>query len=273
MDCRLADINLYPVKALGPIRPRQAQVTGLGLAGDRRWLLTGEDGRFLSQRTAPALALVMVTAAPEGWLIEAPRRPPLHLPTAASGPRHRVTVWSDTLSAVAGPAEADAWFTAYLGRPCRLSYMDAACVRPVETPPEPGAEATTGHRVSFADGYPCLLISTASLDLLNGHLEAPVTMDRFRPNLVVTGCAPHAEDTWTRFRIGGAVFRAVKPCARCQVTTIDPGTAVPSPRQEPLRTLARYRTRPGGVMFGMNLVVEEEGTVFIGDPVVALPGS
>lgn len=271
MEAALANINLYPVKALGPVRLAAADVTGLGLDGDRRWLLCGPDGRFISQRSDPRLALVRVSPAAGGWLLEAPGRPNLLLPARAVGPRRAVTVWRDDLSAVAGPAAAEAWFTDLLGRPCHLAYMDEACRRPVE--PLPGPEASTaGHRVSFADGFPCLVISTASLELLNRRLAQPVTMDRFRPNLVVTGCEPHQEDAWTRFRIGGAVFQGVKPCSRCAVTTIDPGTAETSPRQEPLRTLATYRTRPGGVMFGMNLVVVEEGTVRVGDAVELLPG-
>jgi uncharacterized protein YcbX len=129
------------------------------------------------------------------------------------------------------------------------------------------AFAPQGTRVSFADGYPFLLISEESLADLNGRLPRPVPMDRFRPNLVVAGGAPYAEDGWTRIGVGGLAMRVVKPCPRCVVTTTDQATSERTP--EPLRTLATYRKVNGEVMFGQNVIHENSGRVRVGDSVTA----
>jgi uncharacterized protein YcbX len=271
MDCKLTAINLYPVKSLGGISLDRCRATSLGLEGDRRWLLTDLDGRFLTQRTHPSLAVVQVSRLGEDFQVSAPGLPALILPTATGGPRRTVIIWNDTVEAVDGPEQASSWFSNFLGLPCRLAYMDEQCRRPVHLPAASDEYPGAGDlQVSFADGFPCLLISTDSVDLLNSKLKSPVTADRFRANLVVSGCPPHAEDSWTRFQLGEAVFRGVKLCSRCQVPTIDQQTGEVSPLQEPMRTLATYRTRPGGVMFGMNLVVEKEGIVQLGDRLTVL---
>lgn len=264
MNPSLAAINLYPVKSLGGVARTRSRVTAQGLLNDRRWVLTDEEGIFLSQRSHPALALVQVTLTGTELQLNAPGQETLVLDQPRSAPRTPVTIWRDTVAAAAGPAEAAVWFTRYLGQPCRLAFMDDACRRPTALPAGLPSDLPE-QLVSFADGYPCLIVATASLDLLNSKLKDPVPMNRFRANLVVTGCEPHQEDTWKIFRIGGAVFRAVKPCSRCNVPTIDQDTGLSSATQEPLRTLASYRTQPGGVMFGMNLLVEKEGQIATGD--------
>jgi uncharacterized protein YcbX len=126
--------------------------------------------------------------------------------------------------------------------------------------------ARPGDIVSFADAYPLLLISEASLAALNQRLDAPVEMRRFRPNLVISGCEPYAEDGFSALSIGPLTFRGVKRCERCVVTTVDPATAEQG--KEPLRTLARYRQSEGKVWFGMNLIHDGPGTLRLGDPVV-----
>ncbi len=262
MNAILAAINLYPVKAMGGMELDRAVVTPLGLEGDRRWILTDSQGRFISQRTHPSLALVQVAGETDELQLVAPGMDPLTVRADQDGPRRIVSIWKDNVEAAAGPDSASVWFSRYLGQRCLLSFMADNCKRPVELP-----AGQDQHQVSFADGFPCLLISTASLDLLNSKLDEPVPMNRFRTNLVVTGCAAHGEDAWERFRIGEAIFRAVKPCSRCSVPTIDQQTGQPSANQEPLRTLATYRTQPGGVMFGVNLVVEKEGLITLGDEV------
>jgi hypothetical protein len=165
-------------------------------------------------------------------------------------------------AAEAEPA-AHAWFSRYLGFDCRLVYMDEAAHRPVDP-----QYAPEGREVSFADGYPLLLTAEASLADLNARLDAPVPMNRFRPNLVVAGGMAFAEDGWSRVRIGAVPFQVVKPCARCVVTTIDPQTAAQG--KEPLRTLSRFRRRQGKVFFGENLIPEQPGIVRVGDPVEVL---
>lgn len=273
MRCTLTGISLYPIKALGKIDLPQSDVTDLGLAGDRRWVLADTDGQFITQRSHPQLAQIQVAQiqvvqtrgnqSGELLQVSAPGSGSLDLSPPANGARGAVTVWKDTVSGAQGSSLANDWFSNFLGQDCRVFFMDGACVRPVAMPEgQPGQ-----HQVSFADGFPCLLASTASLDLLNSKLAQPVNMDRFRPNLVVTGCQPHAEDGWNRFRIGGAVFRAIKPCSRCKVPTVDQETGLIPDPGEPVRTLATYRTQPGGIMFGVNLVVEEEGVIALGDEV------
>lgn len=265
MNSKLAAINLYPVKSLGGIELVRSRVTSQGLQGDRRWLIVDDQGRFLSQRSHPSLALVQVKVQKTELHLNAPGQDTLVLSPPLAGPRAPVTIWKDTVEAAIGSDKAAAWFSTYLGQSCRLAFMDDACRRRTALPAD-----LPEHLVSFADGFPCLITSTASLDLLNTKLKVPVPMNRFRANLVVTGCEPHQEDTWEVFRIGGAIFRAVKPCSRCNVPTIDQATGQPSGAQEPLRTLSTYRSQPGGVMFGMNLIVEQEGDLEVGDTVQLL---
>jgi uncharacterized protein YcbX len=171
-----------------------------------------------------------------------------------------VVVWRDSLVAQCVDPAADAWLSEFLGRPCRLVKFPANGVRAVDP-----AYASPGDEVGFADGYPFLLISQASLDDLNSRLDAPVPMQRFRPNIVIDGAEPYAEDGWQRLRIGQLTLRVAKPCSRCIIPTIDPGTAVRGP--EPLRTLLTYRKRENQVYFGQNLVPEGTGRLRRGMPV------
>jgi uncharacterized protein YcbX len=187
----------------------------------------------------------------------------LSLPlTLDEGARREVTVWSYRGPAIEHAA-GGAWLSRVLGMECGLVFMPEDVERGVN--PERGRP---GDVVSFADGYPLLLTGEGSLDELNRRLEAPIEMRRFRPNLVVAGGAPFAEDTWRRLRAGGVAFRNAKPCDRCAIPTVDPSTGVTS--REPLRTLARFRARDGAVWFGVNLIPDETGTIRVGDAVEVL---
>jgi hypothetical protein len=203
--------------------------------------------------------------------LAAPGRAPLQVPLADDGvPRAGavtacdVVIWNDTVAAVDAGDEAAEWLHGAVGESARLVFMPDGAHRAVNA-----RYGAPGDHVSFADAYPYLVISTASLDDLNARLPKPVPMDRFRPNLVVTGCAPYAEDGWRRVRIGPVVFRLVKPCIRCTVPTIDQATGAPD-GPEPLRTLAGYRNGEDGVRFGMNVIAEGEGLVRAGDEVQPL---
>lgn len=266
MATKLTAINMYPVKSMGGLTLDRAVVTPLGLQGDRRWILTDTDGRFITQRSHPSLALVTVSGDANEMKLGAPGMETVTVRADETGLRRKVTIWRDTVEAAAGPASASEWFSKFLGQKCLLSFMADDCIRPVDLP-----SGQDPHQVSFADGYPVLVISTASLDLLNSKLDEPVPMNRFRTNLVVAGCEAHEEDTWERFRIGEVIFRAIKPCSRCSVPTIDQQTGQASANQEPLRTLATYRTQPGGVMFGVNLIVEQPGVIALGDELELIP--
>ena len=263
MTGQLSGLFIYPVKSLGGIAVPAAGIEARGLAGDRRWMVVSADGRFQSQRQEPRLALVSVAAAPAGWTLTAPGQAPLHLNAAETGPRRAVQVWQSQLPAAAAPAEVDRWLSDFLATPCHLVHLPEDVVRPVTS-----AAGHPGDEVSFADGFPYLLTSTASLEDLNGRLQTPVGMERFRPNLVVSGPPPFREDRWQSIQIGAITFRMAKTCPRCQVINVDPRTGRRG--SEPLATLARYRRRDDGVMFGINLVAENSGQLALGDPLRVL---
>jgi uncharacterized protein YcbX len=267
---RLSALLVYPLKSASGIEVEQSHVERRGLAGDRRWMVVDADGTFLSQRSRPRLALIGITQTADGLRLRAPDRPPVDVPAPTSdAERLEVTVWDDPVDAALAPPAAHDWLSDYLDADARLVYMPDDVRRPVDRDHAVQEDDT----VSFADGYPLLLANAASLRNLNARLDAALPMNRFRPNVVVTGADPWAEDTWRRLRIGDVVFRAVKPCGRCSVTTVDQTSAEQG--AEPLRTLAQFRRNPdtGKVDFGWNLIPETTGTVSVGDDVEVLKGA
>jgi uncharacterized protein YcbX len=269
----LASLHIYPLKGCRAIDLDTSVVEPWGLAGDRRWLAVDSSGRFISQREHASLARLIVSYGPgEGITVSSPGFTPVFIatPGAGTGPLPellKVTVWGSTLlAAAAGPA-ADAWFSAFAGEPARVVYLDDPRRRAVDQ--EFGAP---GDVVSFADGYPLLLTSTGSLDELGSWLtdagSAPVPMNRFRPNAVVTGFEPWAEDRWQRVRIGAVTFRVAKPCGRCVVTTTDQITGERG--RQPLAVLGKRRRFGSSLVFGQNVIPEAPGTIGVGDPVEIL---
>jgi uncharacterized protein YcbX len=262
----LASVHIYPLKGCRAVDLDESVVEPWGLAGDRRWMLVNSDCRFVSQREHPALARLIIrygqgadiTASSEGY-------PIMRVAVPGESPELlKVTVWGSTvLSAAAGP-KADAWFSDYLGEKVRLVYLDDPTRRAVD--PDHGAD---GDVVSFADGYPLLLTNVGSLDQLGEWLTAagdePVPMNRFRPNVVVNGYEPWAEDRWRRIRIGSVSFRVAKPCDRCVVTTTDQTTGVRG--RQPLRILAAHRRFGQKLIFGQNIIPDSPGRIRVGDPV------
>jgi uncharacterized protein len=266
---RLTGLVIYPLKGAGGISLAASPVERRGLRHDRRWMLVDGRGVFISQRAHPELALVRPELVDDDTLRFGTTREGagrVELPIDGDGPPLEVEIWGDRVPAWTPSPEADAWFSSILETECRLVVMPEASRRPTDP------AYAEGFEVSFADGYPFLMISENSLRELNRRLEHPVPMNRFRPNLVVeaeTPAEPHAEDCWPPFRIGELEFRGVKPCARCTVTTVDQGTGIRG--LEPLRTLADYRAPEGKVLFGQNLVHRGEGTLRVGDALVASP--
>lgn len=260
---QISQLNIYPIKSMGGIAVDRARVTDRGFFPDRRWMLVGADHVFFSQREWPLMALLKIELLPDALRVVSSLHPDaLVIPFRSSLEDFAdVHVWEDTCRAQFVSAEADAWFTAALGIPCRLVHMpdETARVTDLRYVPE-------GGLVSFADAFPFLLIGQASLDDLNSRLEHPLPMDRFRPNIVFTGGTPYLEDSLFSFTIGTIRFRGVKPCARCVMTTIDQETAEQG--KEPLRTLARYRTLNNKVLFGQNLAHEGIGELAVGDELV-----
>jgi uncharacterized protein YcbX len=262
----LSAIHLYPIKSCAALSPASAAVEPRGLAHDRRWMIVDGSGRFITGREVPATVLIRATPDANGLRLEAPGHvaASIALPHP-DAPRRRVTVWDDEVEAPDAGDAAAAWLSAVLGREARLVAMDVAATRAVDP-----SRARPGDEVSFADGYPLLLVSQAALDGLNARLATALPILRFRPNLVVDGAAAHAEDGWKRVRIGEVEFEGVKPCVRCVFTTVDPARGALDPSGEPLRTLKTYRRGPKGITFGMNLIARGTGTLHVGDPVVVL---
>lgn len=270
---RLSGIRRYPVKSCRGEDLDSAVVEPWGLAGDRRWMLVDDTGVVITAREAHDLFLVEPTITPTGLRLAVPSRPDLPALDIVrpSGERQvPVEIWSSRLTAAPAPDATD-WFSRLLDRPAHLVYLD-----------DPTRRATSagfsepGDRVSFADGYPLLVATTASLAALDPELS----MLRFRPNVVVDGAEAWAEDDWRRIRIGGVTFRAVKGCARCVMTTLDPDTGEGG--KEPIATLARVRRFDGATWFGVNLIPDlppgaSSPTLRVGDDVEVLevvpPGS
>ena len=259
MSIRLSGLNIYPIKSTRGIQLDESAVDEFGLRYDRRWMVVDQAGVFLSQRNHPRLALVVPSIMDGALLVDAPGMPTLRTPLH---PRNTVatsvTVWDDACPATWVGDQAAEWFSDFLGSACTLVHMADQVVRPADP-----TFAPPGVRVSFADGFPFLMISEESLADLNHRLTDPLPMNRFRPNLVVAGGEPYAEDGWRRIEIGDVRLQAVKPCARCLVTTTDQATGERG--KEPLRTLATYRKVGGEVMFGQNMVHENTGRLRIGD--------
>src|SRR5690606_17415399 len=196
-----------------------------------------------------------------GVSLQAPGMPPLHVPRPTTAATTPVAIWKDSVEARACGEAADAWLARFLGRPARLVHMDGGVHRALG--PKHGHP---GGEVSFADTAPLLAITRAALDELNARMATPVPMARFRPNLVIDGAAAHAEDGWSRIRIGTVEFDASTRCGRCVFTTVDPATGERDPSGEPLRTLIGYRRTGDGVTFGRYLVPRGTGTLRVGDP-------
>jgi uncharacterized protein YcbX len=266
MAATLASIHIYPLKSCAPLPLDAASVQRRGIAHDRRWLVVDADNRFITARQYPRLTLIRATADDKGLHLAAPEMPTLRVDIPdANTSRLAITIWDDRVAPLPADARANVWISEFLGQPCSIAYMDDACVR--ATDPD---WSTPGDEVSFADGYPLLLISQAAVDHLNERLHTRVPALRFRPNLLIEGTEPHAEDEWQRIRIGGIEFDVVKPCIRCVFTTVDFFTGAFDPSGEPLRTLIKYRRTPKGVAFGQNLIPRGEGVLRTGDPVTVL---
>ncbi|MFE2560021.1 MOSC domain-containing protein [Streptomyces sp. NPDC059352] len=268
----LRSVHVHPVKAMRALTSTEAEVQPWGLAADRRWAVVDAAGKVVTQRRHPRMALATAEPLADGGVaLSAPGHPPLVVEVPHPSTTVTVEIFDKFVEAVPAHPEAAAWLSAFLETEARLVHMDA----PEHRRPVDPEYALPGETVSFADGYPLLVATTASLDALNSLIargdhahEGPLPMNRFRPNLVIGGTAPWAEDGWTRLAVGEVTFRVARPCGRCVVTTTDQSTAERG--KEPLRSLALHRKSGGRVIFGQNLVPEHRGTVRVGDPVKIL---
>ncbi|REE97522.1 MOSC domain-containing protein [Thermomonospora umbrina] len=253
----LTGLNVYPLKGGAGTALTSAELEAKGLRYDREFMLVTPEGRFLSQRDHGRLALLRPSYDGDVLTVRAGEREPLAHKATVDGPVRDVIVHRARCEGVDQGDDAAEWFSAFLGEECRLVRFTGH--RPT---------SRGGGEVAFADGYPLLLISEESLADLNGRLDEPLPMNRFRPSLVVAGLGPFGEDRARLLRIGATTVELVKACARCIVTTTDQRTGERG--REPLRTLAAYRTVDRGIRFGQNGVPRTLGTLRVGDPVEVL---
>jgi uncharacterized protein len=271
MTATLTSIHRFPVKSCRGEAVGSAVVDPWGLDGDRRWMLVDASGETVTAREANRLVLLVPELTTTGLRIIAPDLPPLDVATPDPVAQTPVSMWGQRFSAALAGPEADAWFSKALDRSVRLVHLDDPRRRPTSV-----EFSRADDRVSFADGYPLLLTTEESLAALNDVVlgssatgRDPLPMTRFRPNVVVSGAEAWAEDDWRLVRIGDAVLRAVKGCARCVLTTIDPDTGVRG--KEPIASLARIRRWDRKTWFGINLVPDTAGvTIHVGDELEVL---
>jgi uncharacterized protein YcbX/ferredoxin len=262
----LQNINVYPIKSSAGIELSSSWVEEFGLAFDRRFVVADLAGECITARTEPSLCLIQANLTASGMILTAPNMLTLVIDYHKLTKHYvSVTIWNDNINAQQCLADVNQWFSQYLQKPCQLLFFGTDSHRLVKN---------KNSQVSFADGYPLLLISQASLEHLNSHYqadEAPISMAQFRPNLVVNSCEAFAEDSWQHIRIGDVEFEVTKPCTRCIFTTINPQTGEKHPQQEPLNTLKNYRQVDNAdVLFGQNLVALNHGQIKRGDQVEIL---
>jgi uncharacterized protein YcbX len=257
---RVSQLYIYPIKSLGGIALNNAQVTDRGFQYDRRWMLVDHDNLFISQRQVHQMALLKPSLTDKGIKVtHSVNQSSYTIPfNQTKSEFAEVTIWDDTCTGQFVSDEADEWFSSILGISCRLVYM------PDETHRITDQRYTSEDSItSFSDAYPFLLIGQSSLDDLNSKLAETLPINRFRPNIVFTGGEPYQEDAMHTFTIGDITFRGVKLCARCVMTTIDQENGTSG--KEPLKTLARYRSKNKKIMFGQNLSHQGLGDIRVGD--------
>lgn len=265
MSIVVSELAIHPVKSFAQQRVERWTVDDFGFAGDRRWMIVNADtGQFISARSHPAMIRLNGFIVDGGLLLQGSQLSPgtddLFVVTPSEIHRE-VTIWGDTCTAHDAGDSAAVWLSQLLNDNLRLVYMPESTHRQVSL-----KYAQPGARTGFADGFPFLIISEASLEQLNSKLADPLPMSRFRANIVVSGCEPHEEDNWQRIRIGTVEFSLVKACTRCVLTTVDPATGERS-GSEPLQTLSTYRRTDKGIIFGMNAVQHSSGEIAVGMPV------
>jgi uncharacterized protein YcbX len=266
MDAVVGSLFVYPVKSCRGIAVDEAEVDRRGLRHDRRWMIVDAAGEFVTQRTEPRLALVdvVVDLQQAALKLSAPGQNTLTLDLLPrEGARVCVRVWRDEVEALDAGDEATRWASTLLGAPGSIVFMPEDVERALRE-----GYGQPGDAVGFADAFPLMMTTTASLEDLNARMDVPLPMNRFRPNIVLEGCSPWAEDTWRRARLGKVAVRLPKGCDRCVITTIDQRTATPG--VEPLRTLSSFRKIEGKVYFGVNAIPDGRGRIRVGDPVTVL---
>jgi len=255
----ISSLTYYPIKACRGFDLTHSHVELMGLANDRRMMVVTPEGDQVTQREHAKLAWVTPTLNNGSLTLSAPSFDSIQFAIQRAGTPTLVNIWkSKGVNAIDQGDETAQWFSDWLGASVRLVHIADGVQRKLN--PEFAVQAD--DHTGFADGYPILIISEASLQDLNSRLDSTILMNRFRPNIVIKDCEPFAEDTWKRIRIGDVEMALVKPCDRCVVTTIDKETLEQG--KEPLKTLNTYRKQIGGVMFGVNIIPLNEGEIKVG---------
>lgn len=253
----------YPVKSLAGLAEPALGIEPWGPAGDRRWAVVNERGETLTAREHPRMLSVTATLLDDdGVRITTPTGQSIDVAPPVDGPLIAVGISRLAKATDAGDAAAD-FLSRALGVPARLVWQADPTARSIN----PGNGGWPGESLSLADAGPLLLTSKASLARLQAWVgdEPALSMLRFRPNVVIDGEGPFAEDGWPAVRLGDLDFRVQQTCDRCVLTTIDPVTLERGP--EPIRTLSRHRKWDGKVWFGVWLVPQGRGRIRLGDPV------
>lgn len=259
----VSDLAIYPVKSLAQISLKTSAVEAFGLQSDRRWMVIDTNQYMITQRQQSRMCLIQVTLTSDGIQLSAPGMNQINLQQPDATVKRQVTVWRDNCTAYDAGDPAARWLGKFLNIDCRLVYFPDNTLRAVD--PE---YAQPDDKTAFSDGFPILLTSTPSLEDLNSKMEQPLSMQRFRPNIVISGCEPYAEDNWRRIKIGDITMRVVKPCSRCIIPSIDPQTGERG--DEPTRVLVKYRKRDNKVYFGQNVIADTTGNITVGMPVEVL---
>lgn len=267
----VSGLFIYPIKSLGGIAINETALSSTGFHLDRKWMLVGEeDNTFLSQRTLPELALFQVKIEGDDLIIthKIQHNKQFQFNTRFhSDEKRSVHIWEDECEAYVVSDEANRWFSEMLNSAVKLVYMPETTKRKVD----PDFVVEEGNYTGFSDAYPILMLSEASLELLNSKLSEPLGYDRFRANLIIKGLEPHMEDEINLFEINGLSFQGVKPCARCVMTTIDQQTGKSG--KEPLKTLSEYRQKDKKIYFGQNVIGPDTGKIKIGDTLTVIKRS
>jgi len=253
----VSSLSIYPVKSCREIIQPTSFVEDFGLQNDRRWMVVDKQGVMFTQRKISKMCLIQPELTNTGLILNAATSNSLAVDIPDQNNVRAVRVWDDTCQAFDAGDEAANWLSQVLEKQCRLVYFPDNEFRQVDL-----AYADKGDKTAFSDGFPLLLISQASLDDLNQRISSPITMNRFRPNIVVEGCEPFAEDGWKKIRIGEITFRIVKPCSRCVIPSINIDTA--EREEEPAKTLSTYRKRDKKIFFGQNVIAEATGPIKVG---------
>ncbi|MBU9847212.1 YcbX family protein [Rahnella ecdela] len=260
----LSRLFVHPVKSMRGLQVSHSLVTPTGLAFDRQFMITDPQGMFITARQYPSLVLFTPILLPDGLMLSAPEGESISVRFRDfAGINSPTEVWGNQFTSLIAPEPVNRWLSGYLKREVQLRWVGEEPTRRVKKYPD--------VPLSFADGFPYLLINEASMQDLQRRCPGGVRIEQFRPNIVVSGANAYAEDSWQTIRIGEVIFDLVKPCSRCIFTTVSIEKGRKHPRGEPLKTLQGYRTASDGdVDFGQNMIARNSGVIRAGDSVQVL---